>query len=207
MSAYTTFKHHNFLNTAATQILLTSLKNLKPQQLNLFTPLWMKISVYGSAGHFVPTLCLCSVLTCIICNSLNTAASQTLLASRESLRPEHFGVSFTFGQCSIVKVALANNSHQKCYIHFCSSLHNWGMIHFIHFCSINNSLNTATPQNLVALLESLRLKQLGISFSLGQYHISKAGLPNNLCKSNTSVQYSRQNGQRCHIHEFSFKVE
>ncbi len=47
-SAYTTFKHHNVLNTAATQILLTSLKNLKSQQLNLFTPLWMKINVYGS---------------------------------------------------------------------------------------------------------------------------------------------------------------
>ncbi len=120
-SAYTTFKHHNSINTAAMQILLTSLKNLKPQQLNLFTPLWMKISVYGSAGHFVHTLCLCSVLTCIICNSLNTG----------------------------------------------------------------------TPQNLLALLESLRSKQLGISFSFGQYRISKAGLANNLCKSNTSVQYSQ----------------
>ncbi len=31
-SAYTTFKHHNFLNAAATQILLTSLKNLTSQQ-------------------------------------------------------------------------------------------------------------------------------------------------------------------------------
>ncbi len=61
-SAYTTFKHHNFLNTAATQILLTSLKNLKSPQLNLFSPLWMKIDVYGSAGHCV----YCTVLMYIV---------------------------------------------------------------------------------------------------------------------------------------------
>ncbi len=57
-SALTPFKHHNFLNTAAMQILLTSLKNLKSQQLNLFTPLWMKINVYCSTGHLV----YCTVL-------------------------------------------------------------------------------------------------------------------------------------------------
>ncbi len=89
----------------------------------------------------------------------------------------------------------------------CSSQHNWGMVHFIHFCSINNSLNTATPQNLMAFLESLRSQQWGIKFSLGQYCISKAGLVNNLYKSKASVQYSTVDKMTSAVMYNPFKVE
>ncbi len=62
------------------------------------------------------------------CNSLNAAATQTLLASLESLRPKHFGISVTFGQCRMVQAALANNSEKKCYIHFVlHKIFNWDM--------------------------------------------------------------------------------
>ncbi len=64
----------------------------------------MKIRIKDSIGHFAHALCLC-----IIRNFLIPAATQTLLASLESLRLKQFGLSVTFRQCCIVKAELANN--------------------------------------------------------------------------------------------------
>ncbi len=70
---------------------------LKVSAVELFTLLWMKLHIKGSAGHFVNAVSSSAVRNRIMQSSINIEATHTVLTSLESLKTELLNFSLYFG--------------------------------------------------------------------------------------------------------------